>query len=299
MDTKIDVAQVEVDSYDEQYAQLAVKITAKNAKVVEYNEAYEALKAQWKELYNNSVTDSITFDEREYLKNQDDPAYSSIKPLYDVWDEINEEGIALNEEIKIMQETLVELRKIRDEKLNIALSAWRKTEAYKSSLYQYRESVSFSYLEETAKAEDAADLARSFIYVSINVLGDANKTFAEDLMARIQVIVPAYVSENMIIPSGYSGTRCIEITTTSGIALTNPDYMKDSIIKFALLGGAVCLILACVILVIVDSSDKRVRNYEQIERYLKVPLLGIIPSIDEEKINSWQENMKNGKGEQL
>jgi capsular polysaccharide biosynthesis protein len=178
------------------------------------------------------------------------------------------------------------------------LAAWRKTETYKAALYQYRSAVSFSYIEETANMEDAADLARSFIYVNINVLGDANKAFAEDLMARIQVQVPDYVSENMIVPSGYSGTRCIEITTTSGIALTNPSYMKDSIIKFALLGGIALFVLACVALVIIDSSDKRVRSYEQIDRYLKVPLLGIIPSIDEEKINAWNENMKNGKGEE-
>ena len=299
LNAKIDAAQVEVDSYKAKYDELLVKIAEKNAKIIEYNDAYDALKAEWQELYNMGVTDSLAFNEREYNKNIENPDYASIIPLFTAWDTINDEGKAIAEEIEIMQSELSDMRKIRDEKLNVALSAWRKTAAYKGALYQYRESVSFSYLEETAKTEDAADLARSFIYVYINVLGDANKAFAEDLMARIQVLVPEYVSENMIIPSGYSGTRCIEITTTSGIALTNPSYTKDSIIKFALLGAAAALVLACVILVIVDSSDKRVRSFEQIDRYLNVPLLGIIPSIDEEKINSWNENMKNGKGGQL
>lgn len=300
LNTKITAAQAEVDKYDTAYEALQVKVQAKNDLVADYNTALDALKAEWNELYLDNKTISATFNETEYFRNNYDenPEYSTLQGLFNTWDNINEQGSALNDEIKIMQDNLSNMKKDRDAVLNVALSAWRQTASYRSALYQYREAVSFSYIEETAKAEDAADLARSFIYVSINVLGDGNKAFAEDLMARIQVLVPAYVSENMIIPTGYSGTRCIEITTTSGIALTNPTYMKDSIIKFALLGGAAALVLACVILVIVDSSDKRVRSYEQIDRYLKVPLLGIIPSIDEDKINAWHENMKNGKGDE-
>ncbi len=299
LNTKIDAAQVEVDSYNDKYEDLLALTKEKNDLVVLYNAAYEELKAVWQSYYFEGDTISSSFNETEYYKNNydEDPKYASLQEKFNTWSDLNERGNAKANEIKIMQDDLSEMRKVRDDKLNVALSAWRQTAAYKDSLYKFRESVSFSYLEDDAKAEDAADLARSFIYVSINVLGDANKTFAEDLMARIQVQVPDYVEENMVIPSGYSGTRCIEITTTSGIALTNPSYTKDSVIKFALLGGVAVLVLACVILVIVDSSDKRVRSYEQIDRYLKVPLLGIIPSIDEEKINAWHESMKNSKGE--
>lgn len=298
LNAKIDAAQVKVDEYNAEYEALLVLMNEKNALVPSYNAAYDALKAEWTKLYLEGKTISSTFSEVEYFRNNYDEKseYTTLKSLFDTWDNINTQGEAKANEIKSKQETLAELRSKkggRDELLNVALSAWRQTEAYRTALYKYRKSVSFSYIEETAKSEDAADLARSFVYVNINVLGDDNKDFAVDLMSRIQVQVPAYVSENMVVPTGYSGTRCIEITTTSGIELTNPTYMKDSIIKFALLGGIALLVVACVVLVIVDSSDKRIRNYEQIERYLKVPLLGIIPSIDEDKINAWHENMKN------
>ena len=300
LNTKIDAAQVEVDKYDTAYAELQVLIQDKNDDNLAYNTAYEAMKEAWQTLYNQNIVDSPSFNQREYnnKSNANPDAFVDFSNKLVAYQDADKALTISTEAVKEAQASLVTKRDNRDKVLNIALSAWRKTEAYRGALYQYREAVSFSYIEETAKTEDAADLARSFIYVNINVLGDGNKAFAEDLMARIQVLVPAYVSENMIIPTGYSGTRCIEITTTSGIALTNPTYMKDSIIKFALLGGAAALVLACVILVIVDSSDKRVRSYEQIDRYLKVPLLGIIPSIDEDKINAWHENMKNGKGDE-
>ena len=291
----IDAATPAVEAYNEAQTALQTANKAKTDAELAFNKAYAELKEEWQSIFGT------TFSQEKYEAiDKENTEYADLVELYDTCD-------ALDSVVKSAEKTAntckqdVATKKIAYENtVNPVLSAWRKTESYKASLQQYREAVSFSYVGDDESVEDAADLARSFIYVTISVLGDDNKAFAEDLMTRIQVQVPAYVSENMIVPTGYSGTRCIEITTTSGIVLTNPSYTSSSVIKFGLLGGVAALVIACVILVIADSSDKRVRSYEQISRSLKVPLLGIIPSIDEEQIDAWHASMKNGnKGGQL
>lgn len=168
---------------------------------------------------------------------------------------------------------------------------------YKSFLKKVLSAVHFKYVEEESDLEDAVNLARSFIYVDISVLGDANQAFAEELLLRIREVVPSYVSENMIVPDGYVGTNCIEITTISEIERTNPGHRSQSAIKYAFLAGAAALVIACVVVIIIDRSDKRVRDYDQVARQLNVPLLGVIPTIDDEKITAWNEAMKQDKGE--
>ena len=158
-------------------------------------------------------------------------------------------------------------------------------------------SVEFSYLEEDADMEDASNLARSFIYVNISVLGDENKEFAEDLMVRVQENLPIYVSEKMIIPDGYTGTSCTEITTTSEIDLTNPMHTTKSAVKFAVLFALMAVVIASVVIIIIDRSDKRVRDYDQVSRMLNIPLLGVIPSIAEESMNAWNNKTQKGKSE--
>ena len=169
--------------------------------------------------------------------------------------------------------------------------------AYKSYLKKILSSVHFKYVEEESDLEDAVNLARSFIYVDISVLGDANQAFAKELLLRIREEVPSYVSDNMIVPDGYVGTNCIEITTISEIERTNPGHRSDSAVKYALLFGAVALVIACIVVIVVDRSDKRVRDYEAVARQLNVPLLGVVPTIDDDKITAWNEAMKEDKGE--
>lgn len=169
--------------------------------------------------------------------------------------------------------------------------------AYKSYLQKIRSAVVFKYLDEEVDSEDAVNLARSFIYVDISVLGDENKQFAVDLMNCITKIVPQFVEENMIIPDGYIGTKCIQITTVSEIGLTNPKHTTKSAIKNGLLFGALSLVVACIFVVVIDRSDKRVRDYELVARQLKVPLLGVVPTINDEKIAAWNEARKEAMGE--
>ena len=165
---------------------------------------------------------------------------------------------------------------------------------YKAFLYKIKNSVKFSYIAEEEDLEDAINLARSFIYVNISVLGDENQEFANELVDCVRKSLVPYVEENMIVPDGYKGTSCTEITTVSEIELTNPLHTTKTAIKYGVLAAAAALVIACVVVIIIDRSDKRKRDYEQVARQLNIPVLGVVPTIDEEKINAWNEAMKGG-----
>ena len=169
--------------------------------------------------------------------------------------------------------------------------------AYKSYLQKVRSAIHFKYLDEEVDSQDAVNLARSFIYVDISMCGDENKDFAVSLMHCIIEQVPNFVEQNMIVPDGYDGTRCIQITTVSEITLTNPKHTTKTMIKYGFLFGVATLLIACVAVIIVDRSDKRVRDHEQVARQLKVPLLGVIPTINDEKFTAWKQSINKGKGE--
>ncbi len=149
---------------------------------------------------------------------------------------------------------------------------------YISMLRRVDNAVSFSYLEANADKDDANNLARSFIYVNISVLND--KVFADNLLKQVRKEVPLYVEENMAVPADYTGTNCQQITVVDGIGLTNPGYTTNQAIKYAILAGAAAFAVACVVILIVDRSDKRLRDYEAVMRSLQVPVLGVIPTIE-------------------
>lgn len=176
-----------------------------------------------------------------------------------------------------------------EEATELALEAWRNTAKYKSALSKYKSAVSYSYLESGADMEDANNLARSFIYVNINVLNDQD--FANDMLGYVKSVVPVYVEANMAIPDGYSGTNCQRITRNDGVTQTDPGYTRNQAIKYAVLAGAAALVIACVVIIIVDRSDKRLRDYEIITKKFDIPVLGVVPTI--ESISSPNGKKKN------
>ena len=167
------------------------------------------------------------------------------------------------------------------------------SEEYKQYLYKIQDSYQVSYLAEDDDITDAANLARSFIYVTISVLGTENQQFANDLLVQIRSELPIYVEEKMIVPSGYEGTDCSEITTVSEIGLTNPGHTTRTALKYGILVGAIALVMTCVMIIVVDRSDKRLRDYETVAKQLNVPVLGVVPSIGESDITFW-ENQTGG-----
>ncbi|MBQ7912849.1 MAG: hypothetical protein IJ308_03775 [Clostridia bacterium] len=168
-----------------------------------------------------------------------------------------------------------------DEAEKTALDLWRATPGYKDVLKKYSGAVSYSYLEANADVDDANNLARSFIYVNIAVVGEQNQPFAEEVHQRVKDIVPEFVKNNMTVPADYEGTNCERITRTDEIHRTNPNHRTTQVIKYGLLFGAAALVIAAVVIIIVDKSDKRLRDTEVITRKFNVPILGIVPSIDE------------------
>ena len=178
-----------------------------------------------------------------------------------------------------------------------ALEVWRSTDKYASELYKYSSTVTYTYLEEDADIEDANNLARSFIYVEISVLND--KEFANELYERIKTVVPQYVEENMTIPAGYTGTNCQRVTRMDAPELTNKYYTITQAIKYALIFAAISLVVACIAVIIIDKSDKKLRDYEVISKKFNVPVLGVIPTIDElvDESNAKKKGEKSNKND--
>ena len=169
-------------------------------------------------------------------------------------------------------------------KTDATLAKWRDTDQYKTSLAQYSGKISYSYLGETDNFDDANNLARSFIYVKISVLN--NEDFANTLREKVINVVPAYVETHMAIPDGYEGTNCQRITRSDEIHLTNLHYTTNQAIKYGVLFAVAAAVIACAAIIINDRSDKRLRDQETIVRLFNVPVLGIVPTIDDLKEES-------------
>ncbi len=178
---------------------------------------------------------------------------------------------------------------IAENKTEETLALWRTTNNYKADLNLHSGKISYSYLEANADTDDANNLARSFIYVKISVLVDSpdkevkekQREFANDLYEKVIKVVPSYVEANMAVPSDYEGTNCQRITRTDEIHLTNPLYTTNQAIKYAVLFAAAAAVIAAVLIIIVDRSDKRLRDQETITRLFNVPVLGIVPTIED------------------
>ena len=63
--------------------------------------------------------------------------------------------------------------------------------------------------------------------------------------------------------------------------MTNPGYTRNEAIKYAILVALVAAVIACIVIIIVDKSDKRLRDSESITKLFDVPVLGIVPTIEE------------------
>ncbi len=164
---------------------------------------------------------------------------------------------------------------------NGALEAWRKTEHYKKMIAFVCDATSYSYATDSNVEEE---LAKSFIFVEISVLsGDKEKGMgnAQILLDRVKTHVPAYIKKNMVKPDGYDETNCQRITRLDEVKLLNPGEMLSTAIKYAILLGAASFLAASVAVIVVDYSDKRLRNFERTMDQLGVPVLGVIPTITE------------------
>ncbi len=158
------------------------------------------------------------------------------------------------------------------------IDEWRTLDTYKQLIRAVEESTTYTH---TLNNDDKYATASSFIVVEVSVLND--EEFANKLFERVKAGVESYVEKNMFVPPNYVGTRCRKVTNLDEVKLLNPTSLVESIIKYAILVGAASVLIAAVIILIKDSSEKRLKNPSQTMAKLDVPLLGVIP----------QENDKN------
>lgn len=176
----------------------------------------------------------------------------------------------------------------KNEVFNDMLAYWREAYStyYASELSSYRWAASYSYKSPSDGSD--SNFARSFFYVYISVIN--NENFANTVRNRIINCVPAFIEEIMPVPGGYFATNCQRITYTDYIENTNAGYARNTAIKYAILLAAISVIVACVIIVIIDRSDKRLRAVEQITEKFNLPVLGVIPNIHIEKEKNTEDN---------
>lgn len=158
------------------------------------------------------------------------------------------------------------------------IDEWRTLDTYKQLIRAVEESTTYTH---TLNNDDKYATASSFIVVEVSVLND--EAFANALFERVKAGVESYVEKNMFVPPNYVGTRCRKVTNLDEVELLNPTSLVESIIKYAILVGVASVLIAGVIILIKDSSEKRLKNPNKTMAKLDVPLLGVIP----------QENDKN------
>ena len=139
---------------------------------------------------------------------------------------------------------------------------------YKAFIYALKETIEFSYDTTQEKATGSSNtLAKSFIIVNIELLADDEElvTFAEELLVRLRNYVPEYVTRHMIVPSGFEGTNCKEITTISEIEHLNENNTVVSAVKYAVITGVLGTFIACVAVLI----DNRVKTHSALKQLAK------------------------------
>ena len=158
---------------------------------------------------------------------------------------------------------------------------------YTKYLRAVKNSMAFSYKQDGSMEIDVTDTeSRSFIYVSVKVLETPvfDKEFTRTLIERIQIVVPELVETKMYKPDGYEKTGCSLVSLYPVVELLNENYALTETIKFALLLGVATFAVMCVIILLLDRMDKRLRDTDFIEKKWNIPLLGTIPHIDIEEL---------------
>ena len=236
-------------------------------------EAFEVLYEAWNNASIPAVFSELNY--KTFFNEADADKKTTYKAVIDAYDDYTNKNNFRNDAI----EKANDIQKETDAVVEILLEDWRELPLYNHNLSKFQKAVTYSYLGENEDIADANNLARSFIYVNISILNE--EEFAIDLLERVKRSVPAYIEQNMIVPTDYEGTSCTRITRNDDIHRTNPNFRRNQSIKYAILAAMAAGAIAAVVVIILDSQDKRLRDHEVITRKLKVPVLGIIPTIEE------------------
>ena len=165
--------------------------------------------------------------------------------------------------------------------------------------YSYDHSVNpnaFSMLVSVKNDEEAAAKLLKAAKKLVQEEVSGTKDEEGNILRPGRIIVPAStktVEGNRWTVTSYTA-ECDPMTINRSHEL-NAGYAKKKTILFATLFGLGALIVACVIAVIADNSDERLRDYESFSKSLGVPVLGVIPSIDRLSDYEYKQKHKEGK----
>jgi hypothetical protein len=278
LNAAIDAATDTVNAVKAAEVALADKENSAVDAIQNYNKAMIKLNTAWADVSSSS------FNEENYEEKiatmADGDKKTALVNAYSAMLTARSTMITAQGDITLAQTNLNIARKEAQPLINETLELWSQTAKYKAELANYSQNVEFSYLLANENPNDANNLARSFIYANISVLGD--EAFANTLYEAVKKFVPIYVEENMTVPQGYEGTNCQRITRSDDVHLTNANYTLKQAIKYALVFAAAAFAITALVLVIIDKSDKRLRDYELITKEFNVPILGVVPTIEME-----------------
>lgn len=295
------IEKVRTSKGDEVANALAAKVeTARNAlhaidsKEAELDAATDTLSEKKDAMYalqsdvNNAWADLGKFGTPSRIaspSNDKERTYNGIWDAYQL--AIGAYDTAVEQQ-SIARENLLQAKKTQKSEFEDTLAQWRKDYSayYAGELARYRYAASYSY--KSPSDGSASNFARSFFYIYISVTND--ETFANNVRSRIVEYVPMFIENIMPVPGGYLSTNCQRITRNDYIVNTNAGYARNTAIRYAILLAAVSVVIACVIIVIIDRSDKRLRAVEQITEKFNLPVLGVIPNIHIEKDKNTEDN---------
>lgn len=276
LNAAIDTASTFVIQKQEAQEAADAAILTQTQKKTEYDRLHQIINAEWSKLVMLGLTESTTFDAVEYRENLIGQS-SVLDDTIVLWTEIRAELTEAQSNVYNANTALSAAERAAEGPVNTVLSLWRQTDRYKSQLSRIKGATDFTFMEANVKVDDVNMLARSFIYANISVLN--NQEYANDVLRRLLVGVPAFVEKYMFVPEGYDTTNCVLNTTVNDIHLTNPGYTTSVAMKYAVLLGGVFFAITCFILILLDRADKRLRDYEALAARINVPVLGVIPSI--------------------
>ena len=247
------------------------------------NEVSETLSKKKDEMYakqtdvNNAWADLGRTGTPSRIASPSNDAQTTYNTIWDAYQLAIANYDTAVEQQKNAREELRTAKKTQRTAFDTALTQWRTdySSYYAGELARYRWAASYSYKSPSDGSD--SNYARSFFYINISVVNDVD--FANEVRNRIIKYVPEFIEEIMPVPGGYLATSCQRITRNDYIVNTNAGYAKNTAIKYAILLAVISLVVACVIIVIVDRSDKRLRSVEQISDRFNIPVLGVIPNI--------------------
>lgn len=201
---------------------------------------------------------------------------------------------------------------VTDDKGKINLDSNTVSEEAKTEFSSY-----LSYLKSSISFSFDHDINPNSFSMLVSVKGSEEN--ASTLLAKAKELVPQEVSgtvdeetgkvlkKGRIIVPDSSGTmnsdgsgiitrytaECDTMTLSRSHRL-NPGNTQKKTLLFAGIFAFGALLIACVTVVVLDHSDERLRDYEAFSKSLGIPVLGVIPTIDE--LNEQLNKQKNKEG---